>query len=432
VNLTPGAMLALALAALVGVLALWSDSLLADFSWRALVALVAVGVFYELYVTRELDVAASLRERSPLKLGRAERLELQLENNTRRNLAVELAVTFPDGVRGDPAARRLVIAPQATALEPIDAHAVTLGEKPWPALPVRVKGPLGLAWWSRSLPITSRIVVHPDTLGPREAQVGSSDLGTIAQATLGGGQELHHLREYRSGDPRRAIDWKASARTSRLITRVFSEDQHLTVMVLVDAGRTSRTEIDGMQQLSHYVNLAARFAEYCVASDDEVGVIVFADAPIVTLGPGRGSAAVIRTRRALTNLSPRPVESNVLTAALHVRKLVRHRCLAVILTDLYEPSAASPLAQSVRLLVPQHLPLVVGLLSEEVIELAARRAREWLDPYRAFAARDYRRGIGANVARLGRLGAYAMTARPSELDAKVLDTYRQLRGRHRI
>ena len=104
----------------------------------------------------------------------------------------------------------------------------------------------------------------------------------------------------------------------------------------------------------------------------------------------------------------------------------------MILTDLYEPSAASPLAQSVQLLVPQHLPFVVGLLSEEVIELASRRARDWLDPYRALAARDYRRGIGANVARLGRLGAYAMTARPSELDAKVLDTYRLLRAQRRV
>ncbi len=431
-NLTPAATLALALAALVGVVALWSDLLVADLFWRALVAVVVVGLVYELSITGRLELAGRLLARPPLKLGRTETLELQLTNGTRRSLAVELAVTFPDGVRGDPAARSVVIAPDSAVLERVDAFPVTLGEKPWPALPVRVKGPLKLAWWSRSLPMMSRIVVQPDTLGPRNAQVGSSEIGATAQATLGGGQELNHLRAYRAGDPRRAIDWKASARTSRLITRVFSEDQHLTVMVLVDAGRTSRTEIDGMQQLSHYVNLAARFAEVSVASDDQVGVIVFADTPIVTLGPGRGSGAVVRIRRALTNLAPRPVESNVLTAALHVRKLVRHRCLAVILTDLYEPSAASPLAQSVQLLVPQHLPFVVGLLSEEVIELASRRAHDWLDPYRALAARDYRRGIGANVARLGRLGAYAMTARPSELDAKVLNTYRLLRAQRRV
>jgi uncharacterized protein (DUF58 family) len=260
---------------------------------------------------------------------------------------------------------------------------------------------------------------------------GSSE-GATAQTTIGGGHELHHLREYRPGDPRHTIDWKATARSSRLITRVFSEDQHLEVMLLIDAGRTSRTEIEGLQQLGHYANLAARFAEFCVAHDDQVGLIVFADRPIATLKPARGAPAVTRIRAALTELTPSAVESDVLAAALHVRELVRHRCLVVILTDLYERSATSALAQSARLLVPKHLPLIAGIVSDEVFELAERAADDWLDPYRSLAAREYHRQVGANVARLGQLGAYALTARARELDAKVLDTYGRLRAQRRI
>jgi hypothetical protein len=115
-----------------------------------------------------------------------------------------------------------------------------------------------------------------------------------------------------------------------------------------------------------------------------------------------------------------------------VRKLVRHRCLVVILTDLYESSATSQLAQSARLLIPKHLPMIVGLASEEVVELAQRAADDWLDPYESFAAREYRKHVEANVARLGRLGAYALTARARELDRKVLYTYRRLRAHRRI
>jgi uncharacterized protein (DUF58 family) len=431
VNLTPAAIVVLGLAALVGILAQWSGSLSADFWWRAVVALVAVGLAYELYVTRRLRVGA--RWLAPrLHLGRLERLELRLENFTRRDLAVELAPLLPEGVRGDAAAVRLELAAGSSAGMVLDARPVTLGSQSWPALPVRIKGPLKLAWWSRSIALGGEVRVQPDTLGPRSALAGSRDAGSTAQATLGAGRELHHLRPYRAGDPRHTIDWKATARATQLITRVFSEDQHLEVMLLVDAGRTSRTEIDGMQQLGHYVNLAARFAEYCVASDDRVGLIAFADRPLAMLGPGRGDAAVARIRGALGSLAARAVESDVLTAALHVRRLVRHRCLVVMLTDLYEPSASGQLAQSARLLVPNHLPMVVGLLSEEVVALAERPARDWLDPYRGLAAREYRRSIAANIARLSRLGAYAMTARSSELDRKVLGTYRLLRAQRRV
>jgi uncharacterized protein (DUF58 family) len=432
VNLTPAAILTLALAALVGILALWSDSLLAELVWRGAVALVALGLAYELFVTRRLNVAAQWRERAALKLGRSETLELEVANGTRRNLAIELLPVLPRGMRGEPAARVLNVAAGAAALASVAARPTTLGAPDWPALPIRIKGPLRLAWWSRSLTLDTRMRVQPDTLGPRQAWVGSAETGATAQAALGGGHELHHLREYRAGDPPRSIDWKASARSSRLITRVFSEQQHLEVMVLIDAGRTSRTQIDGMHLLGHYVNLAARFAEYCAAGDDRVGLIAFADRPIATLAPARGAGAVTRIRNALAELTPRAVESDVLSAALNVRQLVRHRCLVLLLTDLYEPSATSQLAQSVRLLVPKHVPLIVGLMSEEVIELAHRTARNWLDPYRSLAAREYRRSVSGNVARLGRLGAYAVTARPADADDRVLHSYRLLRAQRRV
>jgi len=431
VNLTPLAILALAVAALVGIAAQWSGSLLADLYWRAVLAFMAVGLAYELYVTRRLALGARWTARPPLYLGRQEALELTVENATRRHVTVQFAPAWPDALAGDVRARTLHVEPHATAAAALSARAIALGLHAWPQLPARVRGPLRLAWWSRTLAPEGGARILPDTLGTYGKIAGSSE-GATAQTTLGAGAELHHLRDYQPGDPRHTIDWKATARASRLITRVFSEDQHLEVMVLVDAGRTSRTEIDGMQQFGHYANLAARFAEYCIANDDQVGLIAFADRPLVTLRPARGVQAVTRIRNALTELAASPVESDVLAAALHVRNLVRHRCLVVILTDLYERSATSALAQSARLLVPKHLPMIVGIVSEEAVELAERAAEDWLDPYRSFAAREYQKHVGANIARLGHLGAYAMTARAGELDRKVLDTYRHLRAQRRI
>jgi hypothetical protein len=76
--------------------------------------------------------------------------------------------------------------------------------------------------------------------------------------------------------------------------------------------------------------------------------------------------------------------------------------------------------------------MIVGLLSEEVVALSNAPAQEWLDPYRSLAAREYRRDVGANVARLAQLGAHALTARPNELDRKVLGHYSLLRAQRRI
>jgi uncharacterized protein (DUF58 family) len=391
-----------------------------------------VGLAYELYATRRLSLAAAWRGAPQLYLGRRAECALEIDNATPRALAIECVPLVPAALQAQHAAVRLHVSPLGLARLAVPLRAVALGRHAWPPLPARVRGPLGLAWWSRALTPAGEARVVPDTLGPRGVMVGSAEGGSTALAALGGGRELHHLRAYRSGDPRQMIDWKASARSARLITRVFSEDQHLEVMLLVDAGRTSRTELDGLAQLGHYANLAARFAEYCVAGDDEVGLIVFSDRPLATIAPARGEGAVARIRDALTQVTPQSVESDVLAAALHVRRLVRHRCLAVILTDLYERAEAGPLVRSARLLVPKHLPLIVGLIGEEVVELAGRRAVDWLDPYRSLAAREYQQHLTANVARLAQLGAHAIAARPRELDRKVLDSYRLLRAQRRI
>jgi uncharacterized protein (DUF58 family) len=434
-NLTSRGIVLLVAAALLGVVGQWSDSVGAFPWWRLAVALLAIGLLYELVIVRRTALAAHWRGPKRLLLGRLETIELEIRNDTQRALDTQVAPVLPPAL-DSPAASDVTLALRApagaAARAQVAVRPLSLGGHRWPRLPVRLKGPLGLAWWSRPLEPGGGAQVLPDTLGPRSAPLGSAESGAAAQTSLGGAFELHHLREYRAGDPRHTIDWKATARASQMITRVYSDDQHLEIVIAVDAGRTSRTEIDGMSQFGHYANLASRFAEYCVTGDDRVGLVVFADQTLSAIPPGRGLDAVTRIRRALTDSAPQPVESDVLEAAMRVRRLVRRRCLVVLLTDLYEPGGASRLVASARLLVPKHLPMMVGLVSADASDLALRRASGWLDPYLGIAARDYRRHLDANVARLTGLGAVAMTAHPADLDRKVLGRYRALRSQHRI
>src|SRR5262249_44359334 len=157
-----------------------------------------------------------------------------------RPVVIDVAPVWPEGLAGEPVARRLRLAADAEESAALSARAVALGDHAWLPLPARVRGPLNLAWWSRRLAPSGGAGVLPGRLGPRGVSAGSSE-GGPPQATVGGGQELPHRRDSQPGDPRHTIDWKATARSSRLITRVFSEDQHLEVMLLIDAGRTSRT-----------------------------------------------------------------------------------------------------------------------------------------------------------------------------------------------
>src|SRR5205807_873589 len=82
------------------------------------------------------------------------------------------------------------------------------------------------------------------------------------------------------------------------ITREFSEDQHLDILIGIDAGRFSRVRVGRLDRFGLYANLAARFAEVVTHHDDRIGLMVYADRVLASCAPTRGLSGVMRRRRA--------------------------------------------------------------------------------------------------------------------------------------
>jgi uncharacterized protein (DUF58 family) len=274
--------------------------------------------------------------------------------------------------------------------------------------------------------------VLPDILRDSERSIGALARGTVPMQRAGSGSEVLQLREYQPGDPPRAIDWKASARRRRLISRDFSEDQHLEILIALDAGRASGLAAADSDRLALYANVAARLAQRATLLDDRVGLLVYADRPLAALAPGRGVAALSRLRACLAQIAVQPGDSNPALAAMRIRSLVRQRSLIVMLTDLDDGAASGQLRAAMRLLLPKHLPFIAAVTSERVAALANATAEQVLDVYRSLAAQEYCHMRAANLATLRALGVAAVSAAPAELDQAVLAAYRSFRQRRRV
>jgi uncharacterized protein (DUF58 family) len=118
------------------------------------------------------------------------------------------------------------------------------------------------------------------------------------------------LRDYRPGDPQHVIDWKADRRSNRLVSRDFSEDQHLKSMLAIDAGRAScvtRRRSRPLRSLSPTSHRVSRSTQ--IAHDDQVGLVIFATGARVDR-PGRGVGTVARIR-AMLSLRSRPLPNRI-------------------------------------------------------------------------------------------------------------------------
>lgn len=430
-SLRGNALLMVVLTVVIAVVGIWNRDPFLSGAWYFPAALLFMGLAYESWLVARAGLAVKIETPTHYFLGRPMPVRFALTHALPRLMRIEIAALAPDYTNMDSEVVRISIPQAGSGYIEKKISASRLGSLAWPPQSARIAGPLGLAWWPKVLPCDATIKVVPDLFRSTNEARSLQSPGWDAAADHGAGAEVLRLREYRAGDPPRLVDWKATARAGRFISRDFVRDSGLQIMIAVDAGRASALRAGTLDRFGHYVNVAARLAQYAVDRDDLVGLVVYADRPLAALAPARGVPAVTRLRALLAATRIEATESNPLIAVTRIRSLVRHRTLVVMLTDFDDASSHSQLAQAARFLLPTHLPFIAGLSSAAAEHMARAPSHHWLDPYKALAAQEYCTGLERKVRAINALGAPALATRPDQLERAVLSAYAQFSQRRR-
>lgn len=147
--------------------------------------------------------------------------------------------------------RRRAAQPGANAIDNL-AHFVTVGprakvrqtvEHAFPArgryeivgFTVATKFPFGFLQKTRRFAASGTLVVYPSVDAAAPLPAGLSDaLGERETNQRGLGADLYAIRQYRDGDRRRDIDWKATAKTRKLMVRDRMREDERRVTIRFD------------------------------------------------------------------------------------------------------------------------------------------------------------------------------------------------------
>ncbi len=400
--------------------------------WRILAVALIVGLALEGHMTRRIKLIATRHMSDVGYLGEQLQATLFLSNPHAYPLVLETQQRFPSGLTGSEEITRQIIPAYQTNTWSFSMTPHSLGRVEWGPVYSRLQGPWRLAWWPKTLLVPGSIRIVPARLQQHESHLGLQDHGQFIQRHQGQGKDFLWHRDYLPGDSLRAIDWKATARSGRRIVRVWTEEQNVELMILIDAGRKSGLLAGALTRLNHAINVAARLGEKALLNGDQVGLIVFADRPHTVVSPARGQLGLRQLRRILEGLSPSERESNPLAAIQVAKKLLHRRSLVLILTDIDEADMSGQLVHATTLLTQKHLPMIAGILDPGIIELRDQKAKNWLDPYYSYAASASLKASQGHALALQRLGACTVLAQPDQLDGAVLHSYQNLRTLRRI
>jgi len=252
------------------------------------------------------------------------------------------------------------------------------------------------------------------------------------------GREFESLREYRTGDEFRNISWTATARRSKLITRVFQVERSQTVWIVLDAGRLLREQIVRggaslrLSKLDYAVDAALALAQVAMHSGDRVGLLAYGREIQQNQNAGRGASHLHSLVESLALVHPEPYEADHGRAAHALLTEQHRRSLIVWITDLAETAGTPDVVEYALQMTRRHLVLFAAVGQPDLNERVARRPESEEDMFRYIAAIEIVQRRELLLRRLRQRGVLAMELMPGALAVSLVNQYLDIKDRSLI
>jgi len=302
---------------------------------------------------------------------------------------------------------------------------------------VRLRGQLGIITRQIKYPMHKDVKVYPNILDMRRYEIGLkrprvAQSGQRVTQLHGRGTDFESLRDYMPDDEFRSIDWKASARRSKFISRQYQEEKSQNVLLVLDCGRVMGPVIDGLSRLDWSVNAAMMLAHVAAIKGDKVGLMAFGEEILGYTPPKAGKSQVLSLLRMTYNLSSASGDSDYYHSFPFLTRKWTRRSLVVVFTELTDPEASKPLISQLVGLTKKHLCMCVAMADPAVIEAARCAPRQPEDVFRAAAAKQVLHARKLAAAQLARAGAIVVDVLPDQFTPAVVNQYLRVKGTGRL
>jgi len=292
---------------------------------------------------------------------------------------------------------------------------------------LRWPGPLGLAHRQAHRVFEEPIRVWPDLSPVRSPTLQTflrdSQVGLIARRIRGEGTQFEALSEYQPGMDRRRIDWKASARHTRLYARENEAERDNQIVFAFDCGQAMCEPVDGLPRIDRAVSAALMAAYVALKGGDRVALFGFADKPSLLTPFALDSRHFHRLQTAAANLDYTAREPNFTLALATLTARLKRRSLIVLFSDFADPTSAELMVESVERLVWHHVVIFVTMEDAELADLTEAEPARLRDLATAVAADALARQRALVLQRLRRLGVDVIEAPWQAIGYRLLDRY---------
>lgn len=277
--------------------------------------------------------------------------------------------------------------------------------------------------------------------------------GIIKRKRRGQGQDFHQIRPYSEGGSIRHVDWRATSRHQKLMSREYQDEADQDILFLLDAGTHMRhtrfadhvslddkagsntaDDMTDLQKVSHLdmaLNAMLLLAEVASKQADSVGFMSFGAVVDKIAPPKKGQHVINYLLNQSFDLTASTKVPDYMAIAKKVLSVQKRRSLIIIITNLRTDNT-DELMGAMELLTAKHRVILVNLYEEDlkhhVQDFADMQHVDLHDALTYHSVRAYLDGQKQLNIRLGdEAGVMVISSTPTEMPQKLMDGYWEVR-----
>ena len=249
---------------------------------------------------------------------------------------------------------------------------------------------------------------------------------------IGHNQEFELIKEYVAGDDFRTINWKATARKSRLMVNQFQDERSQQVYSLIDKGRVMQMPFAGMSLLDYAINASLVISNIAIKKSDKAGLITFQDKIGNILKATRLNNQMATIQEVLYNQKTAFLETDYSVLYTTIRRTISQRSLLLLFTNFESIHSLHRQLPYLINLHKTHLLIVIFFENTELKTLIDNPADNLKEIYYKAVAERFSYEKKLIVKELQKHGIQSILTAPEKLTVNTINKYLELKARNLI
>lgn len=359
---------------------------------------------------------------------------IKLKNNYSINVNLSLIDEVPLQFQKRDFSINISVAKNQATSTTYSLRPVTRGEYLFGKLNVFVRSPLGLIEKRYRFDDGQSVPVYPSFLQLKNLELLSfaqmqNLLGLKTIRRVGNNREFEQVRDYIEGDDTRTLNWKATAKRSRLMVNQYRDEREQHVYCIIDMGRSMKMPFNGMSLLDYAINSSLAVSKVVLKNYDKIGLITYSNKVHTVIRSDNGNKQMRTLMDGLYKQQTDFKESSLEILYPFIRQRITQRSLMILFTNFESIYSIQRQMSIVKKLAQNHLVLLIAFENVEMSNLIKKEADGLGSVYLKTIAQKFIYEKRIFMSELNQGGVLSLLTGPDQLSVNAINKYLEVKAR---